>query len=56
MLMQLSRQYPEFVALVARWRTAELEALPYGRDQLDVMRGRVQTLTEMQGMFTSSKP
>lgn len=49
----LARQYPEFGAYLAAWRQEELEKLPYGVGvNLDVLRGRVQTLTELQqGLF-----
>lgn len=45
----LARQYPEFGEYLAAWRQQELESLPYGvGNNLDVLRGRVQTLTELQ--------
>lgn len=47
----IARQYPEFVELLNRLRTDELEVLPFATNNLDVMRGRVQALTEMQGHF-----
>ncbi len=42
------RQYPEFAEFVESWRREELEQLPYGGPSVDVMRGRVQTLNELQ--------
>lgn len=49
----LARQFPEFGEYLAAWRQKELEALPYGiGNNLDVLRGRVQSLTELQqGLF-----
>ena len=47
----VARQYPEFVAVLSRWREEELENLPYAASNLDVMRGRVQTLTELERHF-----
>jgi hypothetical protein len=45
----LARQYPELNEYLSSWRQQELEALPYGvGNNLDVLRGRVQTLTELQ--------
>ena len=49
LLNDVGRQYPRFVEILSRWRTEELERLPYtNKDNVDVMRGRVQALTEMQ--------
>lgn len=42
------RQFREFAEFIESWRQQELEQLPYAKDNLDVLRGRVQTLTEMQ--------
>ena len=47
----VARQYPEFVEVLNRWREEELEVLPFATTQLDVLRGRVQALTELQGHF-----
>jgi hypothetical protein len=47
----VARQFPEFVEILNRWRSSELDTLPYAANNLDVMRGRVQTLTEMQGFL-----
>lgn len=49
----ISRQFPEFGEFLAEWRQEELEKLPYAADtNMDVLRGRVQTLTELrQGLF-----
>jgi hypothetical protein len=49
----LARQYPELGEFLSAWRQEELEKLPYGTaSNLDVLRGRVQTLTELQkGLF-----
>jgi hypothetical protein len=45
----LARQYPELGEFLRVWRQEELEKLPYGTAaNLDVLRGRVQTLTELQ--------
>ena len=44
----MARQFPEFAEFLDAWRQEELEAIPYGKDSLDVKRGRVQTLTELQ--------
>jgi hypothetical protein len=45
----LARQYPELGEYLREWRQAELETLPYGvAANLDVVRGRVQTLTELR--------
>lgn len=53
-LRQMARQFPEFVELVGQWRQDELEKLPYAKDNLGVMQGRVQTLTEMQRHLTGT--
>ena len=49
----LARQYPELGDFLRQWRQEELEKIPYGvGTNLDVLRGRVQTLTELQqGLF-----
>jgi hypothetical protein len=49
----LSRQYPEFGEFLREWRQQELEAMVHAtKENLDVLRGRVQTLTELsQGLF-----
>jgi hypothetical protein len=45
----MTRQFPEFGVFLASWRQKELESLPYGTAaNLDVVRGRVQSLTELQ--------
>ena len=45
----LARQYPELGEFLSQWRQEELEKLPYGTAaNLDVLRGRVQSLTELQ--------
>lgn len=49
---RMARQYPEFTEFVGKWRLKELEAIPYAKDQsLDVLRGRVQALTDLQRLF-----
>ena len=49
MLQELARHYPQFGEFVAMWRTEELEQIPNAqKEALDVMRGRVQTLTTLQ--------
>lgn len=47
----MARQYPQFVEFLSTWRQKELESMPYATNNLDVIRGRVQTLTEMQGVL-----
>jgi hypothetical protein len=49
----LARQFPELGEYLSVWRQEELEKLPFGEGHsLDVMRGRVQALTEIQkGLF-----
>ena len=45
----LARQFPEFGDFLSAWRQKELEQLPYAvAANLDVTRGRVQSLTELQ--------
>ena len=45
----LARQFPELREFLSAWRQEELEKLPYGTAaNLDVLRGRVQSLTELQ--------
>lgn len=44
----VARQFPRFVEAIERLRLEELEKLPYATNSLDVQRGRVQSLTEMQ--------
>jgi hypothetical protein len=45
----LARQFPEFGEFLSAWRQKELEQLPYAAAaNLDVTRGRVQSLTELQ--------
>lgn len=53
----LARQYPELGEYLSAWRQDELEKLPFGvAANLDVMRGRVQSLTEVQeAIFGRSK-
>jgi 6-phosphogluconate dehydrogenase (decarboxylating) len=47
--MNVARQYREFTAVINAWRLMELERLPFATEgNLDVMRGRVQALTELQ--------
>ena len=46
-LQTISRQFPEFVELLEDWKAQELNALPYATNNLDVIRGRVQTLVEL---------
>ena len=46
---EIEHHYPAFCKYLAEWRQEELEKLPSGvAISLDVMRGRVQTLTELQ--------
>lgn len=47
----VARQFPAFVEILNRWRSEELERLPYATNQMDVMRGRVQSLTELQAFL-----
>ena len=49
----LARQYPELGVYLSAWRQQELDALPYAATEtLAVLRGRVQSLTELQqGLF-----
>lgn len=50
-LERVRRQFPEFVEILSRWRTEELERLPNAvgaASNVNVMQGRVQALTEMQ--------
>lgn len=45
----MARQFPEVAKLISDWRKDELEILPFSRNEsLDVLRGRVQALTELQ--------
>lgn len=45
----VGRQFPKFVEILNRWRTTELETLPFAKNEnLDVMRGRIQSLAELQ--------
>jgi len=45
----LARQYPELGEYLRKWRQAELEKLPFAtQPNLDVLRGRVQSLTEIR--------
>lgn len=48
----VARQYPDFVAVLSRLRQEELESIPFAVNQLDVMRGRVQSLTELQALLS----
>jgi len=52
-IRNMARQFPEFVEFVAAWQKTELDALPFAKDNLGVMQGRVQTLTEMQRVLKS---
>lgn len=47
-LRQMARHNPQVVEFLNEWRQAELESLPFATNNLDVCRGRVQTLTELQ--------
>ena len=49
----LARQYPELGEFLSAWRQEELEKLVMAtKDTSDVLRGRVQALTEIQkGLF-----
>ena len=45
----VTRQFPQLLEILNRWREEELEKIPYATEtNLDVMRGRVQALTEMK--------
>jgi hypothetical protein len=49
MLKKLGNQFPEFGDYLTAWRQGEMETLAYGvGGSLDVMRGRIQSLTELQ--------
>jgi len=50
----LARQFPEFGRFLADWRQHELESLVFAAPgTMDVIRGRVQALTELQkGIFS----
>ena len=52
----VARQFPVFTEFLNAWRTEELERIPYAKDpqSLDVLRGRVQALTEMQRLLDPS--
>jgi hypothetical protein len=50
-VQNITRQFPAFVEILNRWRSDELENLPFAVNNLDVMRGRVQALTEMKRLF-----
>ena len=46
---QLGRQYPQFLELVERLRSAELESMATGNDDhFRVYKGRTQLLTELR--------
>lgn len=49
----LRRQFPELGEFLTAWRQDELEKFPYViGENMDVLRGRVQALTEIkQGLF-----
>ena len=48
-MTNIARQHTVFVEYLEAWRLSELETLPYGAGiNLDVLRGRVQTLTELR--------
>lgn len=48
----MARQYLEFSEYLNAWRSEELEKLPFANNEnLDVLRGRVQALTEMQRLL-----
>jgi Flp pilus assembly protein TadB len=54
MLKQIGRQFPNFLDLIARLRTAELEAMALGSSEhFGTYRGRVQSLTELQQLLRS---
>lgn len=43
------RHHPEFAEFIESWRREELEAIPFAVGvSLDVLRGRVQALNELQ--------
>ena len=53
LMADVGRQFPRFVALLSAWRQGELENIVVAsRDSTDVLRGRVQTLTEMQRLVS----
>lgn len=48
----MSRQFPRFVEVIERVRVEELELLPVAsKDSLDVLRGRVQALTDIRKLL-----
>lgn len=48
LMQDVGRQYPRFLDLLNRWREHELESLVFApKDISDVVRGRVQSLTEL---------
>lgn len=54
LLKQIGRQFPNFGELLARLRTAELEAMAQGTSEhFSTYKGRVQSLTELQQLLRS---
>ena len=51
---QLGKHYPQFLELVDRLRSAELEAMALGNDDhFRVFKGRTQILTELRQAIRS---
>ena len=49
LLKQIGRQYPNFVELLERLRSAELESMATGtQEHFSTYKGRVQCLTEIR--------
>jgi hypothetical protein len=53
-LRTIARQYPDFIQYLTDWRRKEMEQLPYARENLGVLQGRAQLLTEMQRNLTGT--
>lgn len=51
-LQAMARQYPEFLQYLTDWRRKEMEQLLHARENLGVLQGRAQLLTEMQRILT----
>jgi len=55
-IQMLARQFPNFVEFLSAWRMEELESLAgTSGTNVDVMRGRIQTLTELRQVFSSGR-
>jgi len=50
-LFVMGRQNQVVVEFLSAWRMKELEQLPYATNNVEVQRGRVQVLTELQKLL-----